>query len=235
MTKSTKDQPTQTKAEPKSPFDVEKAIPLLREAVTPFPKAALFELAAEGHTSIFELLVACIISIRTRDETTMPVARALFARARTPEEMAKLSGEEIDHLIQSCTFHEPKAQTIRNLAVQTVQQYAGQLPCDPAVLQSFHGVGPKCAHLALGIACQLPLLGVDVHVHRITNRWGLVATRTPEKTMEALQKKLPPTYWVEINALLVPFGKHVCTGTRPHCSTCPLLSMCQQVGVTSHR
>jgi endonuclease-3 len=103
------------------------------------------------------------------------------------------------------------------------------------VLLSFHGVGPKCANLTLGIACGLPLIGVDIHVHRVTNRWGYVETATPEKTMAALQEELPPPYWIEINALLVPFGKHVCTGTRPKCSTCPLLAMCRQVGVTSHR
>lgn len=100
---------------------------------------------------------------------------------------------------------------------------------------SFRGVGPKCAALALGIACGLPLIGVDVHVHRVTNRWGYVATKTPEKTMAVLQEKLPQDYWVEINALLVPFGKHICTGVRPNCSTCPLREMCRQVGVTGHR
>jgi endonuclease-3 len=96
-------------------------------------------------------------------------------------------------------------------------------------------VGPKCAHLAVGIACGEALVGVDVHVHRVTNRWGYVQTRTPEKTMVALQQKLPRPYWVEINALLVPFGKHVCTGVRPKCSTCPLLDMCEQVGVRNPR
>src|SRR4051794_23374579 len=95
----------------KRPFDIEEAMPLLREAVAPYPKAALFELAAEGHTSVFEILVACIISIRTRDETTLPVARRLFARARTAAEVAALSEEEIDQLIGACAFHEPKART----------------------------------------------------------------------------------------------------------------------------
>ena len=219
----------------KQPFDIEEAMRRLREATAPYPKAALFELAAEGHTSVFEILVACILSIRTRDETTLPVARGLFARARTPAEVADLSETEIDGLISSCTFHEPKAKTIRAIARQTVEEHGGVLPCDRDVLLSFKGVGPKCANLTLGIACDLPLIGVDIHVHRVTNRWGYVATRTPEKTMEALQQKLPRPYWVEINALLVPFGKHVCTGTRPKCSTCPLLAMCQQVGVMSHR
>lgn len=219
----------------KRPFDIEAAIPLLRETVAPYPKAALFELAAEGYGSVFEILVACIISIRTRDETTLPVARGLFARARTPAEVAALSEKEIDRLIGSCTFHEPKARTIRTIARIAVAEHGGELPCDAEVLQSFRGVGPKCAALTVGIACGQSSIGVDVHVHRVTNRWGYVQTTTPEKTMAALQEKLPRDYWVEINALLVPFGKHVCTGVRPKCSTCPLLSMCRQVGVTSHR
>lgn len=219
----------------KKPFDIDEAMPLLRKATAGHPKAALFELAAEGHTSVFELLVACIISIRTRDETTLPVARKLFAKAPTPADVAALSEAEIDALIGACTFHEPKARTIREIARATVRDHAGELPCDRDVLLAFKGVGPKCANLALGIACNLPLIGVDIHVHRVTNRWGYVDAKTPEKTMAALQEKLPRRYWVEINALLVPFGKHVCTGTSPRCSTCPLLPMCQQVGVTTHR
>jgi endonuclease-3 len=223
------------KATRKKPFDIELAIRRLREAVAPYPKAALFELAAEGHTSVFEQLVACIISIRTRDETTIPVARGLFARAGTPEKMAALTVKEIDALINACTFHEGKAKTIHKIATRTVEEYGGTIPGDAGVLLSFHGVGPKCANLVLGIACGQSTIGVDIHVHRVTNRWGYVATKTPEKTMEALQEKLPRSYWVEINALLVPFGKHICTGTSPKCSTCLLLEMCQQVGVTSHR
>src|SRR3954469_4607585 len=219
----------------KQPFDVNEVMRRLRQAVAGYPKAALFELAADGFDSVFEILIACIISIRTRDETTLPVARGLFAVARTPAQGSALSVKEIDRLIGQCTFHEPKAKTIRNIAIETVEKHGGKLPCDQEALLSFHGVGPKCANLALGIACKLPLIGVDIHVHRVTNRWGYVAETTPEKTMAALIEKLPRDYWVEINALLVPFGKHVCTGVRPKCSTCPLLSMCQQVGVTSHR
>jgi endonuclease-3 len=222
----------------KQHFDIEKAISRLREAVAPYPKAALFELAAEGHNSVFEILIACIISIRTRDETTLRVARALFAQARTPAEVAALSVPQLERLIHSCTFRESKATTIHDIAQRIVQEYSGILlpyKIDQDVLLSFHGVGPKCANLTLGIACGLPLIGVDIHVHRVTNRWGYVQTTTPEKTMAALQEKLPQPYWFEINALLVPFGKHICTGTRPKCSTCPLLETCRQVGVTSHR
>lgn len=219
----------------KEPFDIDEAIRRVRAAVAAYPKAALFELAAEGHGSVFEILVACVISIRTLDETTLPVARALFARAPTPAAVAALSVEEIDRLIGACTFHGPKAKTIHAIAESAVRDHGGELPCDADVLLSFRGVGPKCANLTLGIACDEPVIGVDVHVHRVTNRWGYVATKTPEKTMAALHESLPRRYRVEINALLVPFGKHVCTGVRPKCSTCPVRSMCRQVGVTSHR
>jgi endonuclease-3 len=89
--------------------------------------------------------------------------------------------------------------------------------------------------LGLGIACGRPAIGVDIHVHRVTNRWGYVKAPTPEKTLAVLEERLPKRLWVEINSLLVPFGKHICTGVRPKCSTCPLLEMCRQVGVTDHR
>lgn len=227
--------PRRGKPADKRPFDIEEALRRLRVATTPFPKAALFELAAEGYNTVFEVLIACIISIRTYDEVTVPVARELFAKARTPSEITALSEKEIDAIIRPCTFHEPKAKTIRNIARKTVDEHKGTLPCDLDILLGFKGVGPKCANLALGIACNLPLISVDIHVHRVTNRWGLVRTKSPEKTMEALQQKLPQANWVEINALLVPFGKHICTGAKPACSTCPLLDMCQQVGVTSYR
>jgi endonuclease-3 len=218
----------------KKPFDIKRALPLLREATAPYPKAALFELAAGGHNTVFEILIACIISIRTYDEVTLPVSRRLFEAAPTPAAVAALTEKEIDALITPCTYHEVKCKTIRTIARETVDEHGGKLPCDLDTLLEFKGVGPKCANLALGIVCNLPLIGVDIHVHRVTNRWGLVKEKTPEKTMVALQEKLPRANWVEINALLVPFGKHVCTGFRPKCSTCPLLDMCKQVGVTSH-
>jgi endonuclease-3 len=142
---------------------------------------------------------------------------------------------QIDRLIAASTFHRAKADTVRSIATRAVEEFNGKLPCDFDTLTSFKGVGPKCASLALGIACGQSHIGVDVHVHRVTNRWGVVATRSPEQTMAALEKILPKRYWIEINRLLVPFGKHVCTGQRPKCSTCPVLEYCKQVGVTSHR
>lgn len=215
----------------KQPFDIDLAIVKLREAVRPFPKAAMFALADEGYRSPFEQLIACILSIRTRDETSLPVAKKLFQRANTPEAIRQLSIAEIEQLIQRSTFADAKAKQIWEISDRILSEFAGELPCDFETLISFNGVGPKCANLTLGIACNHPSISVDVHVHRVTNRWGYVQTRTPEKTMTALEAKLPQEYWIELNALLVPFGKHICTGDSPHCSTCPLLDMCQQVEV----
>ncbi len=219
----------------KKPFDIDKALAAIEKAVKPWPKAAMFELAEAGFDSPFEQLVACIISIRTFDEVTVPTARKLFERARTPAQMSKLSAKEIDSLIHACTFHDRKAEQILAIAQRVEGEYGGKLPCDEDVMRSFAGVGPKCAHLVLGIACGEPFISVDVHVDRVTNRWGYVHASTPEKTMAALEEVLPKKYWIDINRLLVPFGKHICTGKLPKCSTCPVLDMCKQVGVTSHR
>jgi len=219
----------------KKPFDIDLAVKLISKAVSPFPKAAMFELAEDGFNSPFEQLVACMISIRTYDEVSLPTARKLFARARTPKQMSKLTPAEIDSLINTSTFHERKAAQIHVIAKRVMDEYDGELPCDEEVLRSFSGVGPKCAHLVLGIACKQPFISVDIHVHRVTNRWGYVKASTPEKTMDALAAKLPQKHWIDINRLLVPFGKHICTGTLPKCSTCPVLDMCQQVGVQAHR
>ncbi len=219
----------------KRPFDIHAVVERLRVAVRPFPKAAMFELAEEGHRTLFEQLVACIVSTRTRDEAMLVMARRLFARARTPADILRLSEAEVDSLIRQSSFHEAKARQILAIARAAVEEDGGELPCDFATLMSFAGVGPKCANLALAIACGQARIGVDVHVHRVTNRWGYVRAPTPERTLLALEAQLPKQYWVEINRLLVPFGKHVCTGVLPWCSACPILEFCRQVGVTSRR
>jgi endonuclease III len=219
----------------KRPFAIDLVMSRIRDAIRSFPQAALFALAAEGFDSPFELLIACLISTRTHDEVTLVCAHRLFARARTPVALSQLTPEAIDEVIYDCTFHDVKARQIQEIARRVVAEHRGTLPCDAELLQSFHGIGPKCANLVLGIACNQPRISVDIHVHRVTNRWGYVQTRSPERTLAALEKILPQPYWVEINRLLVPFGKHICTGSRPRCSTCPVLDMCRQVGVETHR
>ena len=219
----------------KRPFNIHAMLRRIRQEVSQFADAAMFDLAEQGYATPFHQLVACIISVRTRDEVSLPTAIRLFEAAPTAEEMGRLSIPRLAELIRPSSFYETKAYNIRDLAKRVAEEYGGNLPCDFEVMTSFRGVGPKCANLTLGIACGATEISVDVHVHRVTNRWGYVRTSTPEATRLALEKKLPRKYWVEINRLLVPFGKHVCTGRLPKCSTCPVLEYCQQVGVTEHR
>nr|WP_295828385.1 endonuclease III [uncultured Azospirillum sp.] len=216
-------------------FDIDEAFRRLRIAVAPYPKAAMFELRDRGHASPFEQLVASLISARTRDETTLAVAERLFAVAATPAAIAALPEDRLVELLHGATFPEPKARDIHELSRRIVEEHGGEVPDTPDGLMRFRGVGPKIAALTLAVGFDIPALAVDIHVHRVTNRWGYVSARTPEKTMAALLAVLPKRYWVEINERLVPFGKWVCTGERPRCSDCPLLSMCARVGVTDSR
>ena len=218
----------------KEPFDIAVAFrgPKGRKGI---PKSGMFELAGLGYNSPFEQVVACIISVRTRDEVTLTAARRLFSIARTPAGIAHLPVRRIDQLVAKSSFHEIKARNSPRIARRAEKEFGGALPADEAVLRSLPGVGAQSANLVLGIAGGLRRVSVDVHVHRVTNRWGSVQTRTPEQTMTKLKTLLPARYLIEINELLVPFGKHVCMGRSPHCSTCPLLSMCQQVGVVLPR
>ncbi|HEY4733495.1 MAG TPA: endonuclease III [Gemmatimonadaceae bacterium] len=219
----------------KRPFDIHEVIRRIRLEVKRFADAAMFDLADRGFSTAFHQLVACIISVRTLDEVSLPAALRLFDAAPTAQKVSRLSVKKIAQLIKPATFYETKALNIRELARRVDTEYGGKLPCDFEIMTSFRGVGPKCANLTLGIACGATEISVDVHVHRVTNRWGFVRTVAPEATRLALEERLPKKYWVEINRLLVPFGKHVCTGRLPKCSVCPVLEYCRQVGVTEHR
>jgi len=193
------------------------------------PKAAMFELAERGYGSLFEQLVSCIISIRTLDETTIPVSLRLFEKARTPEAVMVLSFEELAALLEGSTFPGQKAATIRAVAEAAL---GGALQPTFDALTAIKGVGPKCANLALGVATGQAAISVDIHVHRVVNRWGMVSTRTPEQTLSVLEELVPRESWVDVNRLLMPFGKFICTGPRPHCSRCPVAEWCARVGVT---
>ncbi|MBA3414690.1 MAG: endonuclease III [Chloroflexia bacterium] len=224
-----------TDSGPRPDFPIDDVLDRVRAAVAPFPPAVMFELADRGFASLFHQLIACIVSVRTREEETLPICLRLFAAAPDPATLAALSTAEIDHLIRPSTFHEQKAGRIREIAQIAALAADTGLPCDRDATLGLPGVGPKCANLALGIACGLPLIAVDIHVHRVANRWGYVSASTPERTMDALGAVLPERYRVEINRLLVPFGKHHCTGARPWCSRCPVRTECWRVGVTESR
>ncbi len=226
-TGSTPDRPA------KETFDIDEVFRRLRAAVSRMPKAAMFDLRDRGYSSPFEQLVGALISARTRDETTIQVCLRLFEVARTPRQLLDLGKDELVRRLDGTTFAVAKARDLLAIARRIVEEWGGEVPEVPDELTSLRGVGPKIAALTLAVGFGRPAIAVDVHVHRIVNRWGYISTPTPEKTMLALQMNLPRRYWIEINERLVPFGKFVCTGVRPGCSTCSLLSLCRQVGVTN--
>ena len=219
----------------KLPFDLKVVLKRVEKTMAPYPKAAMFELYERGYTSLFEQLVSCIISIRTLDETTIPLSEKLFSIAKTPEELLELSPQKLETMLHGAQYPGQKAYTLLGIATAAVEDFNGDLPADYEKLTALKGVGPKCANLALGVAGGHPGISVDVHVHRVTNRWGFVNTKTPEQSMKELEEKVPKKKWIDVNRLLMPFGKHICTGKLPRCSTCPVLGYCKQVGVTAHR
>jgi len=219
----------------KKAFDIDTVLRRIRKEIAGFADAAMFDLRSRGFATVFQQLIACIISIRTRDEVSLPASVRLLEKAPDAKAIARMSEKQIDQLIATSTFHETKAKQIRAIAVAAVDEFGGELPADAEVLMSFNGVGPKCANLALGVAAEHELISVDVHVGRVSVRWGYVKPGSADQIRRQLEEKLPGKYWIEINRLLVPFGKHICTGQLPKCSTCPVLEYCRQVGVDAHR
>ena len=219
----------------KNNFDLTVVLTRIEEAIRPYPKAAMFDLFERGYNTVFEQLISCIVSIRTLDETTIPVSLRLFERARTPDQLLALDIPTLTKLLYGTTYPDQKAYTLRGIAERVVNEFGGELPADFTTLTSLKGVGPKCANLALGVATGQAAISVDIHVHRVVNRWGYVQTKQPEQTLKVLEAQVPRDQWVNINRLLMPFGKHICTGQLPHCSTCPVLEWCEQVGVDRHR
>jgi len=219
----------------KQPINIEDMLNRIAELMVQYPKAAMVQLYEEGYTSMFEQLLACIISIRTLDEVSIPVSQRLFAKVRTPEQLLKLSPQELEGLLYGSSYNGQKAYTMLGIAQTVINDFNGEVPADYEQLTALKGVGPKCANLTLGIAGKIPAVSVDSHVHRVVNRWGYVQTKTPEKSLLALEKLVPQNRWIDINRLLMPFGKYHCTASMPKCSTCPVLEYCEQIRVERHR
>ena len=217
------------------PFDIDEVFRRLRRDVADRPKAAMFDLRDRGFDSPFEQLVGALLSARTRDEATLEVCLRLFEAARTPEQLVELGQDRLVALIRGVGFPEPKARDLLEIARRIDSEHGGAVPDTLGGLTAFRGVGPKIAALTLAVGFNRPAIAVDVHVHRIVNRWGYVRASSPEKTAAALADVLPQRYWIEINERLVPFGKFRCTAARPRCSDCPLRPMCARVGVVDSR
>ena len=183
----------------------------------------------------FRLLVACVISLRTKDAVTAAASARLFAAAATPRALAALPEGRIAELIFPAGFYRTKARQIREIARRVAVEHGGRVPAGREALLGLPGVGRKTANLVLGLGFGIPAICVDTHVHRISNRLGLVRTRTPEQTEHALEAALPERFWIDINDLLVTFGQQVCHPTSPRCSSCPLAARCPRIGVTRSR
>jgi endonuclease III len=183
----------------------------------------------------FRVLIACLLSLRTQDRTTGPAAARLFALADTPAAMLRLRASTIERAIYPVGFYRTKTRVILGLCRVLRDRFEGQVPDDIDTLLTLDGVGRKTANLVVTLGFNKPGICVDTHVHRISNRFGYVRTRTPEETEMALRAQLPRRYWIGYNDLLVAFGQNVCAPISPRCSLCPVRDLCRRVGVTTAR
>lgn len=213
---------------------IHQAIRILRREV-PRWDTPIVTLMAESRHSPFHILISCILSLRTQDHTTSQACRRLFSLADTPGKMQRLAVRTIEKAIFPVGFYRVKAQNIRAICRTINEKYDGKVPDEIDALLEFKGVGRKTANLVVTLGFRKPGICVDTHVHRISNRWGYVRTKNPEKTEIALREKLPKTYWIQYNDLLVSFGQHLCRPISPLCSQCPVEAYCEKIGVKTHR
>jgi len=194
-------------------------------------------LAEVEHTtrSPFRLLVSCVISLRTKDEVTRLAGERLFRVAATPEALAALDEAIIAEEIYPAGFYRTKARQLRQIGNLIATRHGGEVPASEESLLEMPGIGRKTANLVLGLGFGIPAICVDTHVHRISNRLGLVSTSSPENTEKALQQVLPRDLWIPVNDLLVTFGQNRCHPVSPRCTNCPFETRCPRVGVERHR
>jgi len=210
------------------------AIEILRSVSRDWTTPYVTELARQLNNP-FRILISTMLSLRTKDAVTAIASKRLYELADSPTAMLKLGAHEIEKAIYPVGFYRTKARNILTVCRELVDRYGGRVPDDIDALVALPGVGRKTANLVITLGFGKPGICVDTHVHRITNRWGYVQTKTPEQTEMALREKLPQEYWIEINDELVSFGQHLCHPTSPRCSICPLAQYCDRVGVKRSR
>lgn len=214
---------------------IHKVVALLREEIKKWELPAVSEVAEKSDRDPFQILISCLLSLRTKDETTGAASARLFALATTPEKMAQLPSSTIEKAIYPVGFYRTKAKRIIEICRILIDQYHSRVPDEIEELLRLPGVGRKTANLVVTIGYGKPGICVDTHVHRICNRLGYVKTRSPEQTETALRKKLPPPYWIEFNDFLVTFGQNICTPVSPFCSRCCIRTFCDRLGVARSR
>ncbi len=197
--------------------------------------APILTLVAAERDDPFLTLIGCILSLRTRDETTAAAAERLFRRAATPDAILKLRPATLTRLIYPVGFYRTKTKVIREICRELNARFGGRVPDEIDELVTLKGVGRKTANLVVTEAYRKPGICVDTHVHRISNRWGLVRTRNPDQTETALREVLPRRYWLQYNRILVAFGQTLCHPLSPRCSLCPVAHLCPRIGVGRSR
>ncbi len=213
---------------------LDQVLAQLPEALAAYPQPLIDGLDEDSATP-FRILIATILSLRTKDTLTATVTPRLFALAATPSALLALKEDYLAQLIYPVGFYRTKARSIRATCAQLLERYGGEVPNDLNELLTLPGVGRKTANLVLTKGFGLPGICVDTHVHRICNRWGYLQTKDPTATEFALRAKLPPPHWIALNGLLVTLGQNICHPTSPRCSICPVASFCAKVGVTRKR
>jgi len=208
---------------------------MLRGATRGMPKTASSLIIDRYGKDPYLILISCILSLRTKDTTSYPASIRLFAKARSVKGMLKLSPKLIEKLIYPVGFYHTKAKTILAISQDLLDRFGGMVPKGERELLSLHGVGIKTANLVRGEAFDIPAICVDTHVHKISNRLGLVETKTPEQTEQALKELLPKRYWTEYGRLLVIWGQNICVPVSPFCSQCAIAELCPRRGVTRSR
>ena len=214
---------------------IHAAIKILRREIRQWQEPVVGVVARESARDPFRILISCLLSLRTKDKTTSEASARLFALAQTPAALLKLSQRSIERAIYPVGFYRTKAKAIHALCRRLLEVYEGKVPQSIDELMTLAGVGRKTANLVVTVGYQKPGICVDIHVHRISNRWGYVKTKTPEETEQALRARLPKRYWITFNDLLVPYGQNLCQPVSPFCSRCKLIDMCDRVGVVRSR
>ena len=196
-------------------------------SVSPPRLTALKELHEAETGNPFSILIGTILSARTKDENTAKVVKKLFSKYKSVHALAKAKVNDVEKLIKSIGFYHVKAKRIINVASIISSQYKGKVPNDFDELLKLPGVGRKTANCVLVYAFDIPAIPVDTHVHRISNRLGLVNTKTPEETEFELIKKIPKKYWLEINDTFVMYGQNICKPISPRCNVCKIKNSCK--------
>lgn len=214
---------------------IHAAMRIVKREVRRWQEPVVGVIARESNRDPFLILISCLLSLRTKDKTTDEASNRLFALARTPSAMLKLPLKKIERAIYPVGFYRTKAKSIHRICRRLLDVYTGTVPDSIDELLTLPGVGRKTANLVVTVGYGKPGICVDIHVHRISNRWGYIKTKTPEESEQALRDTLPKRYWITFNDLLVPYGQHLCQPVSPFCSRCKLTDYCDRVGVTKSR